>query len=239
MIIENRIGLEFLGKIGLGFSIAANIAAAVESIAQQVYLPAFYKEVSEGDGASRRDACNRMFQWALPVFLAQAVAVTCLAPFLVRLLAHAKFEGAFIFVMYAAWIELFRMTTGLLTIAAHAEMQTTYMVKAYLVGSILAVAGVFAGSCTGLYEQAIPASLLAAGFVSMVIMFVEMKKIVRVKVGIRQIVNSGLVTLPCAGALFFISLRESIIGSLLVTAVAGTYVLIVQYRIYRRATAKG
>jgi O-antigen/teichoic acid export membrane protein len=239
MIIENRIGLEFLGKIGLGFSIAANIAAAVESVAQQVYLPSFYREVAGGDSVARREACNRMFQRVLPVFLAQALAVTCLAPFLVRLLAHAKFEGAFLFVMYAAWIELFRMTTGLLTIAAHAEMRTTYMIKAYLAGSVLAVAGVFAGSCTGLYEQAIPASLLTAGFVSMAIMFVEMKKIVRLKVGIRQIIASGLVTLPCAGALFFFPLRESIVGSFLVTAVAGSYVLMVQFRIYRRSTVEG
>lgn len=239
LIIENRIGLEFLGKIGLGFSIAANVAAAVESVAQQVYFPAFYREVSRGDAEARQDACNLMFQRTIPVYLAQAIAVTCLAPFMVRLLAHVKFEGAFIFVMFAAWVELFRMTTGVLTVAAHAEMQTRTMLKPYLVGSLLAVAGVFGGSCTGLYELAIPAALLLAGFVTMVLMFFEMKKVVRVKVGIRKILMSGMISLPCAGALFFLPLRDSITGSLIIAGIFGGYMLLVHYIQLRRLANEG
>lgn len=234
LIIENRIGLDYLGKIGLGFSIAANVAAAVESIAQQVYFPAFYREVSGGDTNVRRNACNSMFQRTIPLFLSQAMAVTFLAPFLVRILAHVKFEGAFIYVMFAAWIELFRMTTGILSVAAHAEMRTRAMVMPYLTGSILAVAGVLGGSSLARYEVAIPAALTGAGFVTMALMFREMKKIISVKVGIRQIAASGLATLPCAGALLFYALRESVISSLVILTVSGSYLLITQFIIFRR-----
>src|SRR6185369_12419812 len=99
-------------------------------VVQQVYMPIFYREISISDHESRTAACNRMFQVAIPIYFSLTLFVSCLAPFLMTLLAHGKFGGAFLFVVYGSWIELFRMITGVLSTTAHSEMQTHYLVRA-------------------------------------------------------------------------------------------------------------
>jgi O-antigen/teichoic acid export membrane protein len=236
IIVENRIGLEFLGKVGLGLSIAANIAAAVESVVQQTYMPVFYREISGGNAEKRTEACNRMFQLTIPIYLSVTLFVACLAPFLVTLLAHGNFGGAFLFVIYGAWIELFRMITGILSTAAHAEMDTRYLVRSYAAGAVIAVAGVFLGTFSRYYENLIPATLVVSGFLAMVVMYRDTKKIIRVKVGIREIKRSAIMSLPFLAALAFYSHRASLVVSFAVTSILGLYFLGSQYYFYHKRT---
>lgn len=234
MIVEQRIGLEFLGQIGLGLSIAANIAAAVESIVHQTYMPVFYREINLTDPDIRAAACNRLFQMTIPLFFGLSLFVTCLAPFLVSILAHGKFSGAFIFVIFGAWIELFRMITGILSTAAHSEMQTGYLVKAYLWGGMIAIFGVVAATFASRYDLLIPSALVVSGIVTMSVMYRQMHRIIRVKVGIRDITRSGIMSLPFAGALLLYGHKESVAVSLVVTGAFGTYLLVSQYLLFQR-----
>lgn len=234
LIVEQRIGLEFLGQIGLGLSIAANIAAAVESIVHQAYMPVFYREINSTDHDVRTAACNRMFQMTIPLYLGLSLFVSCLAPFLVSILAHGKFAGAFIFVIFGAWIELFRMITGILSTAAHSEMQTGYLVRAYLWGGLLAIIGVVAATFGSRHDLLIPSALLVSGIVTMAVMYRQMHRIIRVKVGIRTIIRAGLLSVPFALASLFYGFRDNIIVSLAVTALFGVYFLLSQYFVYRR-----
>jgi len=236
LIVENRIGVEFLAQIGLGLSIAANIAAAVESVVQQLYMPLFYREISTTDQAGRTLACNKLFHLAIPIYFSLTLFVSCLAPFLVTLLAHGKFGGAFLFVIYGAWIELFRMMAGLLSTTAHSEMQTRSLVKPSLAGALLVVPGVYLASYTAFYQQIVPAVLVISGLVGMFVMYRDMKKIMKIKLGIRGIVRSALISVPFAAALFLIDLRHSIMASFAITAVLGSYFLLSQYIIYRQTS---
>lgn len=234
MIIENRIGLEFLGQIGLGLSIAANISAAVESIVHQAYMPVFYREISSSNPDIRAAICNRLFQMTIPLYLGLSIYVSCLAPFLVSILAHGKFSGAYLYVIFGAWIEFFRMITGILSTAAHSEMKTGYLVKAYLLGGVIAIAGVISATFGSRIEVLIPSALVLSGIVTMVVMYRQMHRIIHVKVGIREIVKAGFLSLPFAGAMLFHAHRESVVVSLLVTGLFGTYLLISQYMIFKR-----
>lgn len=234
VIIENRNGLEFLGQIGLGLSIAANIAAAVESIVHQTYMPAFYREINSSNPDIRTAVCNRLFQMTIPIYLGLSIFVSCLAPFLVSILAHGKFSGAYLYVIFGAWIEFFRMITGILSTAAHSEMKTGYLVKAYLVGGIIAIAGVVSATFSSRFDVLIPSALVLSGIVTMLVMYRQMHRIIHVKVGIRAIVKAGLLSLPFAGALLFHGRRESIVVSLLITGLFGAYLLVSQYMIFQR-----
>lgn len=234
MIIENRIGLEFLGQIGLGFSIAANIAAAVESIVQQTYMPVFYREISTSNPGIRAAVCNRLFQMTIPLYLGLSIFVSCLAPFLVTILAHGKFSGAYLYVIFGAWIELFRMINGILSTASHSEMKTGYLVKAYFWGGVIATAGVISATFGSRFDLLIPSALLLSGVVTLMVMYRQMRKIIHVKVGIRAIVKAGFISLPFAGALLFYGKSESIVVSLLLTGLCGTYLLVSQYLIFQR-----
>lgn len=233
LIVEQRAGIESLAMIGLGLGIASNIAAAVESIVHQLYMPRFYQGISGANQEERAAAWNRMAQLTLPLYLSLALFVSCLAPFLLNVLAHGKFAGAWIFVVFGAWIELCRMTNGVLVAVAHAEMQTGHLVKSYVVGGVLAVAGVWLA--TGLPQEPmlIPLALLVSAAAATGFMYNDMRRLMRTKVGIRTIRRSMILSLPFALALPFAGHQRNLAVSLLVVALAGSYFLAIQYLLAR------
>lgn len=239
MIVEKNIGLEFLGMLGLGLGIAANIAAAAESLVQQLCQPVFYSQINTIDPDQRAAAWNRMAQLTLPLYISLTLLVTCLAPFLVQLLAHRKFGASALFVVFGAWIELFRMTTNVLTGVAHAEMRTRSLIKSYLVGSLLAVAGVWLAAGHGSYEVMIPGILVVSGCVTTAVMYHDMKRLMRTKVGIRRIVRSIVLSLPFLGALALQAMPRNMWVSAAVVAVCGGYFLLIQYRLAKPLMAEG
>ncbi len=239
IIIEKTVGAEFLGMIGLGIGVASSIAVAAESLIQQLYLPAFYRDINTPDAEKRTAAWNAMAQLTIPIYISLTIMVSCLAPFLLHLLASRKFGGAYVFVVFGAWIEFFRMTTATLTSVAHAEMRTKYLLRAYCVGGLLAVAGTFFGAHQDHYAVLIPAMLLLSGLVAMAIMYRDMKQLMQIKVGIRRIVRSILLSLPFLGALMLQALPRNFWLSATVVAACGGYFLVVQYRLAKPPMAEG
>lgn len=229
IVIEKTVGAEFLGMIGLGIGLASSIAVAAESLIQQLYLPGFYRDINTPDLEKRTEAWNAMAQLTIPVYIALTIMVSCLAPFLLNILASKKFGGAYVFIIFGAWIEFFRMTTAMLTSVAHAEMRTKFLLRAYCVGGLLAVAGTYLGTLTTEYALVIPSLLVLSGLVSMIIMYHDMKKLMRIKVGIRSIRKSILLSLPFALALPLFSRQPSLSVSLLVVGIGGCYFLVTQY----------
>lgn len=229
IVIEKTVGAEFLGLIGLGIGVASSIAVAAESLIQQLYLPGFYRDINTSEVEKRTEAWNAMAQFTIPVYIALTIMVSCLAPFLVHILASNKFSGAYPFVIFGAWIEFFRMTTYTLTSVAHAEMRTRYLLRGYCAGGLLAVSGAYLGAQTTVYALLIPALLVLSGLVSMIIIYHDMKKLMRIKVGIRNIRKSILLSLPFALALPFFTWQPTLPLSLLLVGLGGCYFLLTQY----------
>ena len=229
IVIEKTLGAEFLGSISLGIGLASSIAVAAESLIQQLYLPVFYKEINTQDGAQRTAAWNSLAQLTIPLYISLTIMVFCLAPFLVNILVSTKFSGIYIFVMFGAWSEFFRMTINTLTSVAHAEMRTRYLLRAYCVGGVLAVSGTYLGSMLPSYALVIPALLVVSGFISMMIMYRDMRRLMDIKVGIRRIRKSILLSLPFVAVLPFFSLQPNLPLSLLLVGLSGSYFLLTQY----------
>jgi len=233
MIIEKYIGLEFLGMIGVGMGVAASIAGTVESLAQQVYYPVYYSEINTPDPVKRALAWNKMAQLTIPVYVSLTLLVSCLAPYLVKILVNEKFSQAYIFVIYGSWVEMFRMTTNILSGVAHSELHTKSLIKAYFVGGLVACLGVFYGSKANSYQQIIPTILVVSGFATMFIMYMDMKNLMRIKIAFGRIGKSIIYAVPFTIAIFFNSRPASMFTSILIVVVFGLYFVLSQYRIYK------
>lgn len=235
LIVEKHIGLEFLAFIGLGMGVSSSIASAAESLVQQIYYPMFYSEINTSDPVRRTSAWNKLAQMTIPIYVSIALLVSFLSPFLVRILVDVKFFDAYIYVIFGAWVELFRMTTGILSNVAQSEMQTKSLLKAYFVGSVLATVGVWFGSLSVNYRLMIPACLVVSGFVTMQLMYFEMRKLMVIEIGFRRVLQSMLVSVPFGLATLFYPEAINFYASIMVVAVIGAYYVGVQFFMYKRS----
>lgn len=234
LILERSIGPEFLGLIGVGLGIAAGMSAAVESIAQQFYLPLFYKQISGGGRAERTEAWDRLSKATLPLYLSFAIMVSCTAPFILKLLAGAKFNHAFLFLICGAWFEFFRMITNILASVAHSEMHTGHLIKSYLIGALIVVLGTLYSVALPNYAVLIPATLVFSGLVMSCVMYYDMKKLMRLRIFTKEMTFSFLLSVPFAFAALFYGFKDNLWVSIAVCAGSGLYFLGGQYALSRR-----
>lgn len=234
LVVEKTLGPDFLGQIGVGLGVAAGIAAAVESVAQQFYLPEFYREINCGDAGIRAAAWNRMARVTLPLYLSFAIMVSFAAPFILKVLAGARFSGASGFLVCGAWIEFFRMATNLLAAVAHSEMRTRHLLKSYLTGAVLAVAGTFYCAWHAGRGTYIPLALAGSGLAIACVMYHDMRGLMPLKLFTRELAASFLLSVPFASAALFYGFRDSFPASGGICAAAGLYFLGTQYIISRR-----
>ena len=235
LIVEKYLGLEFLGMIAVGLGIAAAIASAAESLAQQIYYPLFYSEITTADGAKRRDAWNKMAGLILPFYLLITLFVSFLAWHLVNILVDVKFRAAWIFTIFGAWVELFRITTNILSAIAHSEMRTEALAKPYIYGGVVTAAGVFLAAKSGAGHNSVPVALVLGGFATFLGMYISMKAVMPFSMDKGDLKKTLLFSLPFPAALLV--KQGSVPASILVLALFGGYMVAAQYLLYRKKTA--
>ena len=235
LIVEKYLGLEFLGMIAVGLGIAAAIASAAESLAQQIYYPLFYSEITTADGAKRRDAWNKMAGLILPFYLLITLFVSFLAWHLVNILVDVKFRAAWIFTIFGAWVELFRITTNILSAIAHSEMRTEALAKPYIYGGVVTAAGVFLAAKSGAGHNSVPVALVLGGFATFLGMYISMKTVMPFSMDKGDLKKTLLFSLPFPAALLV--KQGSVPASILVLALFGGYMVAAQYLLYRGKTA--
>jgi O-antigen/teichoic acid export membrane protein len=233
ILVERMTGLEFLACLGLGFSISSNVASAVESIVHQVYMPEFYREITDCTKDERAAACNRMLNITIPVYFSLTLFVSCLAPFLVSVLTHSRFQDTFWYVICGAWLELFRMISGVLSTAAYSEMQTSYLIKAYFVGAVWALAGIYLAATWSYFQITIPVVLVSSGLATMIVMYWEMRKLICVNIAMGALFKILAASLPFGAALLFFNARQQLSWSVVILLAFGAYFLGLQYLILK------
>lgn len=233
ILVGQRVGMEYLGLLALGLSIAANVAGAAESLVQQFYLPLFYREINADDGGMRQAAWQRMARLTLPIYTGLAVFTASMAPFLVNILASRTYGTAAVFIVAGATIELFRMVSNVLASAAHAEMKTHYLMKPYLLGGAAAVAGVFLARYSAGYRLLIPLALAASGLLTVLVMIFQVKKFMTVRIPWDLVLRSAAASAPLSVAGFWYPHAGRIAVSLAVCAAGGAYLIGTQYLVLR------
>lgn len=234
IIIEKTAGLEFLGLLGVGFGIAAGLAAALESVVQQLYFPRFYGGINTADPQKRAVAWNSMAKATLPLYASFAIMVSCLSPFLMTILAGKEFHSSFLFLLCGAWVELFRMSNNVLAGVAHSEMQTRHLIKSYLAGAVVASAGTFYAAAQPDRAALVPSILIASGMATVLVMYFDMRKLMRLGIFNKELLLSLALSLPFPAALLFYPLREDFLPSAGVVLIFGLYFCYSQYRLNSR-----
>jgi len=235
LIVEMKAGAEFLGYLAVGLGIAASLAAVAESLVQQIYFPAFYKQISSGGPEERKNALAELSEKTLPVYVILLFFTVSLASQLTGLIVAPKFRDAAKFVAFGALIEFFRMAANIISSAAHAEMRTKMLIKPYVAGGLITCGGVYAASLSLFKENLIPLAMVFGGVATLLVMRWETAHAIRFALNRKLLIRTGVYSLPLC---FFLFLRKfnSPALSFTLLAVAGLYFIFLQYWVVFRWT---
>ena len=237
LVLERNIGLDFLGRMAVGLGIAAAIAAAAESLIQQIYQPIYYAEINTQDVGARKAAWDKMAGTIIPIYLLTTLFVSFLSWLIVTVLVDAKFHAVWVFTVFGAWVEFARITTNIFSNVAHSEMRTGPLAKPYVFGGVFTAGGVYLASLSAGYSFWVPVTLVLSGFVTLFFMIAGMRRILKLAINFRAIKMAMLLALPFPAGLLVRNNGGSIVISFAVLLALGLYFMFAQYLLYRKAAA--
>lgn len=238
ILIEQNIGLEFLGFLGVGLAISGQVASTIESIVMQYFHPIYYQQITNATIEERKKAIESFINKALPIYFMLAIFLTFVAKYVVEILVDEKYYGVYVFTTFGIWIEFFRMSSNLFGNISQSEMNTKKFMTPYIIGSLVTVFLVYFSSLQVNYEFYLPIALLIGGLFTMIIMYISMKKLIDFKIDFRLIFFSFLVSLPYFSTYLF-NFETNLGLNLLVVGSFGIYFLGTIYFIYKKGLSYG
>jgi hypothetical protein len=236
LVLEQAAGLEFLGLMGLGFAIAANIAGIVESIVTQFLSPALIQKADLLDQPGRTLAFGRFFHQTVPVYLALGIFVSFLAEPIAVLLVAEKMRACYTFAVFGIWVEGFRMTTGILNTASLMEMKTRIALTPQITGGLLALGGTIVLSFFSGFETLLPYWLVFSGMFLAFHMCYNIRRLLPFPLELKAFVTVLLYSLPFSLAIYGKPYWNTKLGAIVTLGLAGSYFALLLYRIFPRST---
>lgn len=238
ILIEQNIGLEFLGFLGVGLAISGQIASTIESIVMQYFHPIYYQQITNATIKDRKKAIESFINKSLPIYFMLAIFLTFLAKYVVEILVDEKYYGVYIFTVFGIWIEFFRMSANLFGNISQSEMNTKKFMVPYVIGSLVTIVLVYFSSLESEYEFYLPIALLIGGLFTMLLMYVSMKKLINFKINFRLIFIGFLISTPYISVYFF-NFQSNLLLNLIVVGSFGLYFLGTIYFIYKKGLFYG
>ena len=239
VIIEQKISLEFLGYLGVGLAVSYQLASVFESILTQYLSPIYYQKIS-----NQLELENRIqsFEWLvnikLPMYFSLAFYVTIFAPYIVDILVDERYKNVYIFSIFGIWIEFLRILTNTFYIIALSELKTKKIMFPYILGSLVTVLFVYVSSENINYEIYLPIGLLIGGFITMILMYFSMKKLINFKIEYRLVILSFILAFPYS-IIYLLNLESSLYNSFFVVLVSGLYFMGIILFIYKQGFKNG
>lgn len=168
-VLEKTHNLEYVGLFSVGFAISQRISYAVESIAQQIFYPYYYKDITSEIFEERNDGWLKLFYSTVPVYIFVTVITIFLSPLLIKIFSGNEYEQAKVFVVAGAVFHLFRKITALFAMSAHSEMKTKILILPYFVGACFSSVGV---CLYGSKSFEMPAIIISLGSVAMMVFMI-------------------------------------------------------------------
>jgi O-antigen/teichoic acid export membrane protein len=233
ILIEQNIGLEFLGFLGVGMVISGQIASTVESIMMQYFHPVYYKQITNTTLETRKLAIEMLISKVLPIYFMLAILLTFLAKYVVEILVDERYYEAYIFTAFGIWVEFFRMVTNLFGNVSQSEMNTKKFILPYIVGSLITIFLVYIASMGVEYKFYLPWALVIGGFFTMILMYFSMKKLIHFEINYKIVFLSFIVSVPYF-SLYFFDFDSTLWVNLSVIFCFGLYFLGTIYLIYKK-----
>lgn len=233
IVVEQKLGLEFLGFLGVGMAVSSQIASVVESIVMQYFHPIYYQKITNVTLEDRKKAINELINKVLPIYFMLTIFLTFFAKYIVEILVAEKYFEAYIFAVFGIWIEFFRMTTNLFGNISQSEMNTKKFMIPYIIGSILTIILVYLSSIHSEYKLYLPLALIVGGFLTMIIMYFSMKKLIDFEIDYRLIFWAFIVSIPYFGV-YFIDIESTLFNNIVLVMCFGLYFLGTIFYIYKK-----
>lgn len=226
---KENVDLSILGELAFGLGLATSLSVAVEYLLQQIYLPSFYKKLSD-PSSDKSTTWNRLLNRLIPPYLLLVMFMIGLSPFIMRILADEKFKNSYKYFALGAIVECLRMLGNIFTMATQAELKTKKAVGPYLAGGLVTILGVFYVCKHPEYVTYTPYCLMAGYFTALVGLKMSVASILIVKLNVGDVLKIGTMSLIFLTALLMEKLSSSLLNSIVV---CGCYGLLFTYFLYR------
>ncbi|MGF1902957.1 lipopolysaccharide biosynthesis protein [Aliivibrio sifiae] len=236
IIVEDKYSIEVLAYVAVGLSVATAIYSAVESLATQYFMPIYLRDINNATQKERAEAWNKLAAYVLPIYFLLMSYTIFTAPFLMKVLINEKFHGAYIYLMIGASIEFFRVSSNVFYLISQSEVKTKSTITPYLIGfSFVVVALYFVNAKE--YLWLIPSILSFSYLLIATILFINMKKLLSIKLPVLQILKATVLSLPFI-SLLIIDGNQNIIGSLTIIGISGVYFLFASHFLFTNSMKK-
>lgn len=139
--LADLFGLAEFGLFAVGYSVAAALMSAGESILTTWFQPAFYRAINSKDESERNLAWSVYAGRILPLSLLGVSALIAASDILPRLMLGAEYQNVGNFVIVAAFAEWGRMLIGIFGLNAHRHMATHQLILPNALGAIITIFG--------------------------------------------------------------------------------------------------
>ena len=231
-IVEAKYSIEVLAYIGVGLAVSGAIFSAVESLLTQYYNPIYLREITEASKEERTQSWNKLANYMIPIYILLAMYIIALSPYLTNLLVAQKFQEAYLYTMFGAMIEFFRVITNIIYMVSQSELKTNTTIIAYTIGFTISISALY------LFDMSealwiIPLSLSLSSAIVAVILFINMRKLLKISINIISILKSFIMALPFL-TVFFIENDRTLLLTLLLIVSTGIYFLFAMYVILEK-----
>lgn len=231
-IIEAKYSIEALAYISVGLAISTAIFSAAESLATQFYNPIYLREITNTSKENRTKAWNELADYMIPIYILLTIFIISLSPYLTKLLVSQKFYEAYIYVMFGAMIEFFRVITNLVYMVSQSEIKTNTTVLPYTVGFILTIGSLYLFDLSEKLWM-IPLLLSITYGVIFFMLFISMKKLLEIEINIFTLLKTLILSSPLLIA-FLIDNDRILAETLLMIVIAGIYFFFITYLITQK-----
>lgn len=140
--VDYHWGSRSLAVLIIGFAIAGQFWAIIETIGSQLTHPKYYFELSMNDKQRSRVAFFHMKNALLPSYLLMLFFGISVAPNFIRILTDNRYTDAVEYCQIAMFFEFFRVYTNVQMQAAQIEKNTSFMIIPYFSASIAGVVAI-------------------------------------------------------------------------------------------------
>lgn len=222
-IVDYKYSAEVLGFISIGLGLSSAVFGSLEAILMQYFSPIFLKDILNVSKSQRSHAWNKMASLVIPIYILALVFTIAMSKELISILADPKFHNSYIYAMVGASSEFFRGISNLLNNVSQSEYKTQYTIMPYAIGFLVAL---FTLTIFDFGENIvmIPIVLSFSYFFVCILMYVQMKKLLEIKLNINFLKVLAF-SIPF-GLIFFLPVSNSIFISLVYLGLFGAYFLI-------------
>ncbi len=231
-IIEAKYSIEVLAYIGVGLAVSGAIFGAVESLATQYYNPIYLREITNASKKERTKAWNELANYMIPLYVLLTVYIISLSPYLTNLLVAEKFYEAYIYAMFGALIEFFRVITNIVYLVSQSELKTNTTIIPYTIGFMISIGLLYFFDMSATLWM-IPLFLSLAYAVIFIVLFINMKKLLEIKVNVINVIKSFILASPLF-VVFFIDNDRTLVLTLSTIVSSGIYFFFITYLILEK-----